>query len=102
MTTSYTMQDVVRSLNSVRTTSGESVHNNPDRWTKGFVTEPCKFFELISDDNYDVSHVQLINDDCPYVTYKKSKEFQNPALNTNVTIASYITTHARLKLYSYL
>ena len=45
---------------------------------------------------------QIINDDCLYVTYKKSKEFQTPALNTNVIIASYVTTHARLELYSYL
>ena len=33
---------------------------------------------------------------------KKSKEFQAPALNTNVIIASYVTTHVRLELYSYL
>ena len=36
---------------------------------------------------------------CPI---RKSKEFQTPALNTNVIIASYVTTHARLELYSYL
>ena len=55
---------------------------NPDRRMKEFVTEPRKLFELISDDTYDVSDVQIINDDCLYVTYKKSKEFQTPALNT--------------------
>ena len=66
------------------------------------MTEPCKFFELISDDICDVSDVQIINDDCLYVIYKKSKEFQTPALNTYVIIASYVTTHARLELYSYL
>ena len=37
-----------------------------------------------------------------YVTYNKSKEFQTPALNTNVIIASYVTTHVRMDLYSYL
>ena len=66
------------------------------------MTEPCKFVELIFDDTYDVSDVHIINGDCLYDTYKKSKEFQTPALNTNVIIASYITTHARLELYSYL
>ena len=66
------------------------------------MTEPRKFFELISDDTYDVSDVQIINDDCLYVTYKKSIEFQTPALNTNVIIASCVITHARLELYSYL
>ena len=75
---------------------------NPDICTKEFVTEPHKFFELISDDTYDVSDVQIINDDCLYVTYKKLKEFQTPAINTNVIIVSYVTTHTRLELYSYL
>ena len=46
---------------------------NPDRCRKEFVTEPRKVFEPISDDTYNVSDVQIINDDCPYVTHKKSK-----------------------------
>ena len=66
------------------------------------MTEPRKLFELFSDDTYDVSDVQIINNDYLYVTYKKSKEFQTPALNANVIIADYVTTHARLELYSYL
>ena len=72
---------------------------NPDGCMKEFVTEPRKFFELLSDDAYDVSDVHIMND-CLYVMYKKSKEFQTPARNTNVIIASYVTTHARLELYS--
>ena len=78
------------------------VAQNPDKCTKEFVTEPRKFFQLISDDTYNVSHVHIINDYCLYVTYKKSKEFQTLALKTNVIIASYDTTHVRLELYSYL
>ena len=57
---------------------------------------------MLSDDGFEVSDVHHVNDDCLYVSYKKSKEFQTPALNTNVIIASYVTTHARLELYSYL
>ena len=75
---------------------------NPHRCTKEFVTEPRKYVELIYDDTYNVSDVHIINNDCLYIVYKKSKEFQTPALNTNVIITSYVTTHARLELYSYL
>ena len=46
--------------------------------------------------------MQPINDDCMYVTYKNKKEFHTPALNTNVAIVSYVTTHAKFELYSYL
>ena len=74
----------------------------PDRTIKEFITEPRRFYHLLSDDGFEVSDVHHVNDDCLYVSYKKSKEFQTPALNTNVIIASYVTTHARLELYSYL
>ena len=36
----------------------------------------------------------IINDDCLYVTYMQSKEFQTHTLNTNVFIDSYVTTGA--------
>ena len=48
-----------------------------------------------------MSDVHHVNDDGLVVSYEKSKEFQTTALNTNVIIASYVTTHARLELYSY-
>ena len=50
----------------------------------------------------DVSDVQPIYENCLYVSYKKGKEFQTPAINTNVVIAAYVTTHARLELFGYL
>ena len=74
----------------------------PDRTIKEFITESRRFYHLLSDDGFEVSDVHHVNDDCLYVSYKKSKEFQTPALNTNVIIASYVTTHARFELYSYL
>ena len=73
-----------------------------DRTIKEFITEPRRFYQLLSDDGFEVSDVHHVNDDCLYVSYKKSKDFQTPALNTNVIIASYVTTHAILELYSYL
>ena len=73
-----------------------------DRTSKEFVTQTRRFFQLFSDDCFKVSDVQVVNDDCVYVTFKKGVEFQTSTLNTNVVIASYVTTHARLELYSYL
>lgn len=74
----------------------------PDRSSREFVTEPRRFFNLFADEGCRVSDVQTINEDCIFVTHNKIKEFQIPALNTNVIIASYVTTHARLELFSYL
>ena len=36
---------------------------------------------LLSDDGFEVSDVHHVNDDCLYVSYKKSKSFQTPASN---------------------
>ena len=98
--TFHSMQDVVQSLNFASIISGGNFAQTPDRTIKEFITEPRGFYHLLSDDGFEVSDGHHVNDDCLYVSYKKSKEFQTPALNTNVIIASYVTTHARL--YSYL
>ena len=55
----------------------ERVAQNSDRCTKEYVTEHRKFYELNFDDTNDVSDVQIINDDCLYVTTRSRKSF-NP------------------------
>ena len=74
----------------------------PDITIKKHITKPRRFDHLLSDDVFEVSDIHHVNDDCLYMSYNKSKEFQTPALNTNVIISSYVMTHARLELYSYL
>ena len=74
----------------------------PDRTRKDFITEPRRFYHLFSDDGFDVSDVQHVNEYYLYVSSKHYIEFQTLSLNTNAIIASYGTTHARLELYSYL
>ena len=79
----------------------EKFIQTPDITIKEFITEPRRFYHLLSDDGFEVSDVHHVND-CLYVSYKKLKEFQTPSLNTNVIIVSYVTTYAILELYSYL
>ena len=45
----------------------------PDRTIKEVITEPRRFYHLLSDDGFEVSDVHHVNDDCLYVSYKKSK-----------------------------
>ena len=78
------------------------IFQTPDRTIQEFITEPRRFYHLLSDDGFEVSDVHHVNDDCLYVSYKKSKEFQTPTLNRNVIIDSYVPTHDSLELYSYL
>ena len=105
---SLSLHDVV--YNAGRRTIVNLCHNNiwgafthnSDRCTKEFVTEPRKFFERNSYDTYYVSDVHIMKDDCLYITYTQSKGFRTPALNTNASIAFYVTNHTRLELYSYV
>ena len=45
----------------------------PDITIKEFITEPRRFYRLLSDDGFEVSDIYHLNDDCLYVSYKKSK-----------------------------
>ena len=38
-----------------------------DRTRKEFITEPRRFYHLLSDDGFEVSDVHHVNDDCLYV-----------------------------------
>ena len=75
---------------------------NPDLSQKEFITDPKKFFNLMINDAYDISEVQPVNDNCIFATYKNTNAFLKPAKNTNVVIAAFVTTYARLQLYTYL
>ena len=99
--TFHSMQDIVQSLNFASIISGGNLPK-PQTPRKEFITEHRRFYHLLSDDGFKVSDVHHANDDCLYVSHKKSKSFQTAALNTNVIIAAYETTHARFELYSYL
>ena len=58
--------------------------------------------ELLASDTVDVNDCHIVNENCLCVTYTNTKGFEKQSLNTNPIIASYVTTHARLKLYNYL
>ena len=36
----------------------------PDRTIKEFITEPGRFYHLLSDDGFEVSDIHHVNDDC--------------------------------------
>ena len=67
-----------------------------------YVRDAGEFFRLMCSDKHDVYECHFIDDDCVYVTYKATHGFEEPPPNTNAVVASYVTAHARLELYSYL
>ena len=67
-----------------------------------FIRHPREMLELLASDAVEVNDRHIVNKECLCVTYTNTKGFEKQSPNTNPIIASYVTTHARLELYSYL
>ena len=67
-----------------------------------YVTEVSEFYELLLEDKLDNLNIQFINDDMVQMTYNFKDQFVDYSKNTNIYIACFTTSHARLMLYSKL
>ena len=59
-----------------------------------------EYFRLLMSDEIEVTNVMLVNEEVVEVHYNVKDEFIEPPGRTNVVIAAFTTSHARLKLYS--
>ena len=67
-----------------------------------YVTEVSEFYEILLDNKLDNTNFQFINDDMVQMTYNVKYQFVDNSKNTNVYIACFTTSHARLMLYNKL
>ena len=67
-----------------------------------YVTEVSEFYEILLDNKLDNINFQFINDDIVQMTYNFKDQFVDNSKNTNVYIACFTTSHARLMLYDKL
>ena len=67
-----------------------------------YVTEVSEFYEILLDDKLNNKNFQFINDDMVQMTYNFKDQFVDNSKNTNVYIACFTTSHARLMLYDKL
>ena len=67
-----------------------------------YVTEVSEFYEILLDDKLDNKNFQVTNDDMVQMTYNFKDQFVDNSKNTNVCIACFTTSHARLMLYNKL
>ena len=67
-----------------------------------YVTEVSKFYEILLDDKLGNTNFQFINDDMVQMTYSFTDQFVDNQKNTNIYIACFTTSHARLMLYNKL
>ena len=67
-----------------------------------YVTEVSEFYKILIDDKLDNKNFQFINDDMVQMTYNFKDQFVDNSKNTNVYIACFTKSHARLMLYDKL
>ena len=70
--------------------------------TNEIVTEVSEFYEILLDDKLDNINFQFINDDMTQMTYNFKDQFVDNSKNTNIYIACFTISHARLMLYNTL
>ena len=67
-----------------------------------YVTELAGFYEILLDDKLDNLNIQFINDDMVQMTYNFKDQFVDNSKNTNIYIACFTTSHARIMLHNKL
>ena len=65
-----------------------------------FVKDIKQLMQVLTDPGKLLMDFHIMNDDVIQVEYKKTKDFECQSFNTNVTIAAFCTSWARLKLWS--
>ena len=63
------------------------------------VTDPALLIKLIQDDSLEIQRVMPINDYLVEIFFRKREQCDEVQTNTNIFIAVFTTTYARLKLY---
>ena len=66
------------------------------------ITEPQRYFDLLTSDEFEVSNARIVSDNMVEVQYKSVGDFEEPNSKANVVVAAFTTAYARLKLYDLL
>ena len=67
-----------------------------------YVTQPSQFYKILLDDNIDNLAIMFINEDMVQMTYDLNDRFVDNSNSTNICIAAFTTSHARMMLYNVL
>ena len=90
----------LRSLSKLALNSfyGKFGQRNNMKKTK-FVTNVGDLFNLMSDPSKEITDFHIMNEDIVEVEFKNAEDFEEISMGTNVVIAAFCTSWARLKLW---
>ncbi|VDI15561.1 Hypothetical predicted protein [Mytilus galloprovincialis] len=67
-----------------------------------YLTDSAVYFDILTSDSQEIQDVSFVTDDMEKINWINQSQFIEETGRTNVVIAAYTTTQARLELYSYL
>ena len=67
-----------------------------------FVTEVSEFYKILLDDTLEVQNLNFVTDEMVEMSYIQKDMFVDNSYNTNIFIACFTTSSARLRLYEKL
>ena len=67
-----------------------------------YVTEPSEFYKILLDEKIDDLNIHFINEDMVEMTYNLKEQFVDNSKDSNIFIAAFTTSHARMMLYEVL
>ena len=80
---------------------GKFGQRNNMRQTK-FVTEVAEFYKILLDDTLEVQNLVFLNDDMVEMSYIQKNAFVDNSFDTNIFVACFTTSSARLMLFDKL
>ena len=83
-------------LNSFYGKFGQRTNMNQTK----FVTDIAEMYKLLTDPSIIVTDFHIMNENVIEMEYKNSDDFEPQSFNTNVVIAAFCTSWARLKLWA--
>jgi len=66
------------------------------------ISKPKRWYQVLLDKKLEVDSIVFLTDDLVEVSYKKINEYVGHEYNTNIYIAAFTTSNARLRLYTML
>ena len=69
-----------------------------------YIKDPKDYFDMMVNPDVLIKHVEIFEENCPFilVNYESTLDSIEAHSSANVIVASFVTTYARLKLYSIL
>ncbi|KAE9544412.1 hypothetical protein AGLY_001591 [Aphis glycines] len=74
----------------------------PNQTKTEIISKPDRWYQVLLDRKLEIENIVFLTDDLVEVSYKQINEYVGNEHNTNIYIAAFTTSNARLRLYNML